>query len=218
MDNIKVKQITYNEAKPFIENIHYARKMPCVQYAFGLFNSNNKIIGVVTYGQPASPSVAEGIIIDGDKHRDKILELNRLVIIVHDNKNYASYLVSHSLRMLPKNMFIVSYADTAWGHVGYVYQATNWLYTGMTKERTDIYSESGHARHACGDVSKRQIRSAKYRYVYLTGNKKQQLKQLKCNIIKEYPKGDSLRYDITNPIPNDKRIIKKETSHNDLFH
>ena len=35
MDNIKVKQITYNEAKPFIENVHYARKMPCVQYAFG---------------------------------------------------------------------------------------------------------------------------------------------------------------------------------------
>lgn len=33
----EVRQITYAETKPFILGVHYARRMPCVQYAFGLF-------------------------------------------------------------------------------------------------------------------------------------------------------------------------------------
>ena len=101
--------------------------------------------------------------------------------------------------MLPKNLFIVSYADWGgWGHVGYVYQATNFLYTGMTKRRTDIYSESGHGRHHCADRSKRMIRTEKHRYIYLTGNKKKQMKQLKYKVL-PYPKGDSRKYDTKNP-------------------
>lgn len=203
---MKVKRISYDEAKPFILNVHYARRMPCVQFAFGLFDDADKIIGVVTYGQPASPSLCKGVA--GEENRHKVLELNRLVITDHSNKNNASYLVSHSLKLLPKDLFIVSYADSAWGHIGYVYQATNWIYTGMTKPRTDIYSESGHSRHHCGDTSKRQYRSAKYRYIYLTGKRKRQIKELKYPIINEYPKGDSVHYDTENPIPVDSKILK----------
>lgn len=201
-----VKRISYSEAKPFILNIHYARRMPCIQFAFGLFDDYNNLIGVVTYGQPASPFLCKGIA--GEENRHKVLELNRLVILPNIQiKNCASFLVSHSLKMLPKDLFIVSYADSAWGHIGYVYQATNWLYTGMTKPRTDIYSESGHARHHCDDYTKRQYRSAKYRYVYLTGNKKKQIKELKYPIIKEYPKGNSIHYNIENPVPVDLKIL-----------
>ena len=57
-----------------------------------------------------------------------------------------------------------------WGHVGYVYQATNWLYTGMTRPRTDIYSAGKHPRHSQEDITKRQIRTAKHRYIYNTDN------------------------------------------------
>ena len=32
-----VRRISYEETKPFILGIHYARRMPCVQYAFGYF-------------------------------------------------------------------------------------------------------------------------------------------------------------------------------------
>lgn len=209
---MEVRKITYEEAKPFILGIHYARRMPCVQYAFGLFDSgifesDDRLIGVVTYGQPASPYLCTGIA--GEENKHKVLELNRLVILPNSPKNSASYLVSHSLKMLPKGLFIVSYADSAWGHVGYVYQATNWLYTGMTKERTDIYSESGHARHHGENKNKRQFRSAKYRYVYLTGNKKEQMKQLNYPIIQEYPKGDSIRYNVSDPHPVDNRAEHK---------
>jgi len=207
----KVKRIKYDEARPFIMNIHYARRMPCIQYAFGLVE-DNKLIGVVTYGQPASPSLCKGIA--GDENSKNVLELNRLVLLPkYGGNNNASYLVSHSLKQLPCYTFVVSYADYGgWGHVGYVYQATNFLYTGMTKQRTDVYCDGSHSRHYDKDESRRQIRTSKHRYIYLVGNKrqkKQMLKELNYPIIRNYPKGDEKHYDVDNPVPlmDTKKII-----------
>ena len=167
------------------------------------FSWGGQIIGCVTYGMPASPSLCKGIA--GEANRKNVYELNRLVILPEYNgKNYASILVSRSLKMMPNHSFIVSYADTAWGHVGYVYQATNWLYTGMTVARTDKYSRSGgHPRHYESGETRRQTRSSKYRYVYLVGNKrerKEMMRELRYQIVKEYPKGDSVHYDTENPV------------------
>ena len=203
-----VEQISYEETKPFILNIHYARRMPCVQYAFGL-RKDGRLIGVVTYGQPASPSLCVGIA--GKRNKSHILELNRLVILPEYNgQNFASFLVGNSLKMLPHGTFVVSYADWGgWHHVGYVYQSTNWIYTGLTKERTDKFSESGHSRHYKADETRRQPRTAKHRYIFLVGNKRERremLKQLKYPIIGKYPKGDSIHYDTKNPVS----FIKEE--------
>ena len=97
--------------KQFILGIHYARRMPCIQHAFGLF-LDGECIGICTYGQPASPSLCKGIA--GEEHRKDVLELNRLAILPQYNgMNYGSYLVSHSLKMLPNGTYVVSYAD--WG-------------------------------------------------------------------------------------------------------
>ena len=201
MNNLEVKQITYKDCIPFIMNIHYARRVPCVQYAFGLFE-NDTLIGVCTFGQPASPSLCKGVA--GEEFRKRVLELNRLVLLPEYNgNNRASVLVSRSLKLLPKGYYIISYADwEGWGHVGYIYQATNWLYTGMTKSRTDKYSE-GHSRHYAQDETRRSYRTSKHRYIYLTGDKWQKkilMENLKYPIIKEYPKGDNTRYDTNNPI------------------
>jgi predicted ATP-dependent Lon-type protease len=94
-------------------------------------------------------------------------------------------------------MVIVSYADTAQGHIGYVYQATNFLFTGTTKERTDMDAGEGkHSRHGT-DPSVRKFRSAKHRYIYIHGSKTQKAKLLKdLNYeIQQYPKGEIKRYD-----------------------
>ena len=201
---LSVRRITYEATKPFILNIHYARRMPCVQYAFGLFDGDYPYpVGVVTYGQPASPWLCKGVA--GEENRKSVLELNRLVLYPEYNgDNYASYLVSHSLALLPNHTFVVSYADWGgWHHVGYVYQATNWLYSGMTKPRTDKYSESGHARHYAKGETRRQLRTAKHRYVFLVGDKrtkKKMLRELRYPVINEYPKGDSRKYDTRNPV------------------
>ena len=135
------------------------------------------------------------------------MELNRLVILPEYNGgNYASYLVGRSLKLLPNNTFVVSYADTAWSHVGYIYQATNFLYTGLSASRTDTYQPSGLHPRAYNDGldnSIRQTRSRKHRYVYLVGDKrtkKKMRKALKYKVF-PYPKGNEIKYDPDDPKP-----------------
>lgn len=165
-----VAPVSYEQTKPFILYIHYAKRMPSISYSFGLFRCGD-LVGVVTYGMPASPYLCKGIC--GEENKKLVIELNRLVL--RDNlKNEASMLVSKSIKLLPKPKIIVSYADTAQGHTGYIYQACNFLFTGTTKPRTDMAAENGkHSRHHAGKKENRVFRSAKHRYVFITGSKKQ---------------------------------------------
>ena len=183
----KVVQIPYSATKDWILNIHYAKRMPSISYAYGLYRWG-EMVGMVSYGTPASPSLCKGIC--GEEHRSDVIELNRLVL--KDNlPNEASFLVSRSLKMLPTPKVVVSYADTDQDHAGIVYQATNWLFTGTTKPRTDMAGKDGkHSRHHLGDRTNRINRSAKHRYVYFIGTKKEK-KVLR----------DALRYDINNQYP-----------------
>lgn len=183
-----VKPITYAEMKPFILEKHYAKRTPVISYAFGLF-IKNELVGVVTYGMPASPWLCKGIC--GDANKQSVLELNRLVL-TYNLKNEASILVSKSLKLLPRPRIVVSYADTAQGHIGYVYQACNFLFTGTTKPRTDMASKDGkHSRHYQRDRNNRVNRSAKHRYVIFIGSKKEKANFLKSlnYSIEKYPKG-----------------------------
>ena len=186
--------IKSEETYPWLLEKHYAKRIPNIMFAFGLYVNNN-LIGVVTYGMPASPQLCNGVC--GEEYKDKVLELNRLCLL--DNaKNESSFLVANSIKLLPKPKIIVSYADTAQGHVGYVYQACNFLFTGTTKARTDMAGIDGkHSRHSFGDSSLRVDRSAKHRYVFFHGSKtdKKILKSKLNYSIEPYPKGDTKKYD-----------------------
>ena len=206
---LHVRRIEYEDTIPFLMEIHYARRMPCITDAFGLFEGI-EMIGVVTYGIPPSKFLCEGIA--GKENFHKVKELNRLVILSQngsvesERKNYASFLISHSLKMLENGTFVVSYADTAWTHIGYVYQASNFLYTGLSAARTDAFQPDGlHPRTSEKGIKNiRQTRSRKHRYVYLVGDKrtkKRMLSQLRYKVYKKYPKGNEIRYDPNDPKP-----------------
>ena len=190
---MKVLPINSFEVEPWLLEKHYAKRMCPISYAFGLYE-NTQLVGVVTYGVPASPSLCMGVC--GEEHKDIALELNRLCL--NDGiKNGASFLVGKSLQMLPKPTIVVSYADTSMNHIGYIYQASNFIFTGTTKERTDMAGENGkHSRHNLGISENRINRSAKHRYIYFVGNKHQKkILMNKLNYsIEAYPKGDSQRY------------------------
>ena len=198
INNYKITSIKSSETYEWLLYKHYAKRIPSISYAFGLY-FNSELIGICTFGVPASPSLCIGVC--GEKYRNNVLELNRLCVNDHNIKNLTSYFVSNCLKMLPNNKIIVSYADTSHNHHGYIYQATNFLYTGKTKERTDIGFEDGsHSRHYNKNLDYklyRKKRSSKYRYIIFTGTKKQKKflkKQLKYKILK-YPKGKNKRYD-----------------------
>lgn len=172
------------------------RRMPLIMYAFGLYSENN-LIGVISYGAPASPHLARGLC--GEEHALDVLELNRLCLETNE-KNMASILVSRSMKLLPSPKIIVSYADTKIGHIGYVYQATNFLYTGLSAKRKDPvgFDTSGGGKHSRGHWGKDLVdRPRKHRYVSFVGNKKQK-KDLRSKLkykVEPYPKGQSNTYD-----------------------
>lgn len=187
---MEVKPITRKESEYFILNIHYAKRFPSISYYFGLFDGE-ELIGICTFGSPASASLCKGIM--GEEHKSKVIELNRLCL-KYNRKNEASYLVSNSIKLLPKPKMIVSYADSAQNHIGVIYQACNFLFTGTSKPRTDMAGKDGkHSRHHLGDRTNRVNRSAKHRYIYTHGSKtekKQMIKNLQYKIL-PYPKGEN---------------------------
>jgi hypothetical protein len=205
---MKVLPIKPEESYPWLLQKHYAKRIPQIMYAFGLYDEN-QLIGVVTYGIPASPALCMGIC--GKEWADKVLELNRLCL--QDNsKNQSSFLVSNSIKLLPKPTIVVSYADTGQGHVGYVYQATNFLYTGLSANRVDWTVKGLEHKHSktlsdgmtlesikekYGDDFYYTERSRKHRYIFFHGDKRQKklLNSLLKYKVENYPKGDSKKYD-----------------------
>lgn len=128
-------------------------------------------------------------------------ELNRLY--VNDGVDLVeSKFIAEALGMFCLtfgNAILVSYADTDMGHIGAIYQASNWIYTGKTPSRTDKFVPEGkHSRHydKNQDNSVRVVRSSKHRYVLFVGTKgfKKWCKSRLLYKIAEYPKGDLSYY------------------------
>lgn len=194
-EKYSVKSIDSDQTYDWLLNKHYAKRIPSISYAFGLYESD-VLKGIMTIGKPASPSLCDGIC--GKEFSKFVYELNRLCVEDDLGKNVLSFFVSNSLKLIKEDLILVSYADSLWNHNGYIYQATNWIYTGATKERTDIGHEDGtHSRHYDKniDYSIRKFRSSKHRYVYFLGKSKKIFKNNLKYGIEPYPKGENKKYD-----------------------
>ena len=198
----KVKSIKKELCKEWLLYKHYAKRIPSISYAFGLFDSK-MMQGILTVGKPASNALCIGVC---GKHNSKyVYELNRLCVNDGLKKNVLSYFVSQSLKML-NNIILVSYADTSQNHNGYIYQATNWIYTGLSAKRTERYDINNPNRHSKSVTDSKNVkyqeiavrdRPQKHRYIFFIGSKKQKkqwLKELNYKI-QAYPKGENTNYD-----------------------
>jgi len=213
-ETFSVKAVTFDDVRDWILLKHYAHRIPSVSYAFGLF-VNQDLAGIVTYGVPPSNPLRRGIC--GDAYKSRVLELNRLCINEGAPKNSASRLVGGSLRLLPRPAIVISFADTAQGHIGYVYQASNFLYTGLSAKRTnwtirgrehlhgvsvaDISrgqsNRAAYMRDRFGDDFYLEPRPRKHRYVYFLGSRSE-VRKMRASLrypVCPYPKGETRRYE-----------------------
>ena len=207
--NFSIQSVGYHETKEWLLHKHYAHRIPSISYAFGLY-SDNVLVGICTFGIPASPSLVNGAF--GGQYVDIFYELNRLVVNENLPRNALSFFVGGCLRMLPSPLIVVSYSDTSMHHHGYIYQATNFIYTGLSSAHSeykladidnkhsrhlfDLYGGINSAKEQGIDMEVGQ-RARKHRYFYFIGNKrerKKMLKSLKYQVM-PYPKGNNERYD-----------------------
>lgn len=191
------KQISKSDAIDFLLPRHYSGRKPQISYSFGVVDEKtNNLVAVCTFGMPANHYLTTGLA--GEKYKNSVYELNRLCREPSYSEPLSKF-VSWCLRQLKsKNIYVVSYSDMAMNHHGYIYQALNFIYTGATKERTDIYcGKRKHSRHYTEDDKNRTIRLkrfSKHRYVYICAKNKYIKREMLQNIkypILPYPKGDN---------------------------
>lgn len=203
------------EYREFVAAHHYSRKCPGARFAYGLHETENgglcdlkTLVGCVIFSIPASYTLCRGVC--GIEFSKNVIELSRLVITT-STKNAASFCIGRALRLLPDSV-VVSYADcnSHIGHVGYVYQATNWLYTGQgsaepiweTKDgtvvsytRRHIDTKAAKLGLKVSDLVKRK-QVGKHRYVCFAGARKFRIAAKKAMRyeVKKYPKGSTTRH------------------------
>lgn len=205
---MRVELIDKPVAKDIIVNNHYTQKWTSCRYPFGLI-SNDEVVGVCVYGYPIGRRVAQSI--STATTNNDVLELTRLWTKDNLPKNTESWFLGRTFEWLRENTDIkvlIAYSDPMYDHVGYVYQATNWLYQGNNTMKVKGYlhyinGEYLHPRNCVnkyGTIKAEELKKVdpeykryplkkKHRYIYILdkANKKKIRKELKHPIL-PYPK------------------------------
>jgi hypothetical protein len=127
---------SYDAAKYAVQHWHYSRSLPCSKTArLGIWE-NDKFIDAVVFAWGANRHLA-------GEYKLKMTECAELCRIALDrHATPVSRILSIAVKMLKREMpgirLIVSYADLNHGHLGKIYQASNWLFVGETGHEAGI--------------------------------------------------------------------------------
>jgi hypothetical protein len=147
LKNAVVREIGYDEARNLILANEYLASMGTTEFSFALYVTEH-LAGVVCFGRTAGTNVAASIC--GSDHRHQVITLCRGACVHWAHPHSASFLISEACRQMTKkgyNIF-VAYSDPAANEVGTVYQASNWLYCGMTSTKERFRTPDGKIRDA----------------------------------------------------------------------
>ncbi len=122
-------------------------------------------------------------------------ELVRVALQTHTAP--VSRIVAIALRFIkrqyPGLRCVVSYADPGQGHVGTIYQAGNWIYTGCTAP-VDYYEDSRGQLNHWRDARRMQQRGVSLKRIYFPGKHKylmpldEEMRRKIAPLAKPYPK------------------------------
>lgn len=147
LQDIIVRPIPHGVSKALVVREHYLHSMPGgTKLALGVF-LDVRLLGTMTFGVgPFNvPSLVKGA------SSSDCLTLTRLWLADELPRNSESRVLSAASRALRKNTtvkFLIAYADPSQGHVGTIYQAANWLYTGLSEAMPLYDIGDGKARHS----------------------------------------------------------------------
>lgn len=194
-NNLKLDWCTFKAAKYACLHWHYSKCMPVGKLVKIGVLENSKFIGCVLFGRGANNGLGKPY----GLNQDECVELVRIAL--NNHVSTVSRIVSIAIKLLlkfcKKIQLIVSFADSAQGHFGSIYQAGNWVFNGQTTAADEyIYkgkryhgrsfrqSYGSHKNHLNKGLQIIQG-SVKYRYLMpLTDNLKKQL----TKISRDYPK------------------------------
>lgn len=139
--NLRLDWCSHEAAKYAVEHWHYSKTMPKSKLVKVGAWENGDFIGCVIFGGGATPEI-------GKPYGLELIEVCELVrVALKEHITQTSRIVAIALKMLrkqsPKLRLCVSFADSAQGHHGGIYQAGGWIYVG---------SESYHCYRVNGEL------------------------------------------------------------------
>ncbi len=194
-----VEEVTAKYARPYIAANHYTKTFPdSTKYTYAGF-INGKLAGIITYGMGVGKNQYTALL--PDIQQGEYLELTRLWSPDGFPKNTETRLIAESRKLLPSNVrLIMSFADGSRGHVGTIYQASNFHYCGKSAGGKMLVTEDGIEKHPrllgiyrlrhpeYRDIKTPELMdilgykyipaAPKYRYVLMVGDKKQRKKDI----------------------------------------
>lgn len=143
--DLRIDWATHAAAKYAVENWHYSQRLPVGKVVrVGAWESG-RFIGVVLFGRGANNAIGR----DLGLGPVEVVELVRVALTSHQST--VSRIVALSLKWLksqsPGLKCVVSYADSEQGHHGGIYQAGNWVYTGISMGSVEFFHQ-GRWKHS----------------------------------------------------------------------
>lgn len=155
---MKLTRATPQAIKYACLHYHYSKSVPANPVGYNVYNDNDEWCGVVLYAVGATPNIGSPYNIP----TGGVLELVRVAL--NGKQEQTSKAVSMSLKQLKKDVpqcrLVVSYADCDQQHLGTIYQATNWIYEGLSKGDT-YFIIHGRKTHRKSIASKKVIINGK---------------------------------------------------------
>ena len=203
MNDYRIEKIDKPTCKDFLLKYHYLSRQGYgfrSGYNYGLVEGD-KLIGVSVFHGVSAWQTVKGCFGLQNKEQEGFWELGRLAMDPECNvKNLTSWFLSKALKQLRQEVrprAVITYADATYHH-GYIYQACNFTYHGLTAKKTDAWvkQEDGSFKK-CGRGRPRgenvivewRPRSQKHRYLMVYDKKLTTLwPQL------AYPKGSNTVY------------------------
>lgn len=186
-----VGPVSSADVREFSRRYHYTGSADSIAWRWGLWDGP-VLHGVVAYNM-LTANVCRSVF--GAEYADRVWHMSRLILSDDSPRNSESRLIGGSLRQIqrhyPDVWAVLTYAAQHVNHIGYVYQATNALYTGLAAGGECVYLDAnGLQRSRRGlDIAKHdgatlEERAAargwtrvdvpkKHRYVYILGSKTQ---------------------------------------------
>ena len=205
LQQLIVVPIAISIARSIVESHHYTHSLPGgTNLAFGVVFLG-RLLGALTLG--VGPKEGHSLV-EGAEPKN-YLTLTRIWLSDVLPPNSESRVLGFLLRSLRRHThlkFLLTYADPAQGHIGIIYQATGWIYTGLSEAMPYYDVGDGVARHsrslshAIGTHSlayfkahdipiKKVAQRSKHRYIYFLDRSWR--KYLRVDEL-PYPKGENL--------------------------
>lgn len=222
--NYIIKEINKETALNMVQKYHYSRTLPKLNKHYIGFYLDNSLCGIVTLGWGTRPLHTIKKLFPSLESKD-YYEIGRMCMTEEMPRNSESQMLSQLIKYLkinyPEIKVLFTWADGMLGKVGYVYQASNFIYAGSVGG--EMYLRDGikiHVRQTrqilsphdkrltvrpnleqMRELNIRHYKGKQYRYFYFLCDKKERkrlLEECLVDIGQPRPKDDDLNWRVRN--------------------